>query len=175
MPQGNLFDLLSAPARPGRVVWIGLRPGRRTMVMPVDQAALDPVAGLAGDHYTNRNSRSRQVTLIAEEALHAIAAYLGRPGIEPGMMRRNIVMAGINPHALKSRNVRIGSAELQITGECHPCSRMEEIFGPGGYNAVRGHGGLTARIVAGGIVRIGDPIIGIIRPSSKAEQTPPAG
>ena len=125
---------------------------------PLEQVLIDPVTGLEGDHYSNGGMRSRQVTLIGREALAAIAAFLGRADVSPELLRRNIVTAGINPHALKGQSVRVGSAVLAVTGECHPCSRMEEILGPGGYNAVRGHGGVTARIVAGGVVRLGDLI-----------------
>jgi MOSC domain-containing protein YiiM len=68
-------------------------------------------------------------------------------------------VSGINLLSLKNRRVRIGEEViLEITGECHPCSRMEEELGPGGYNAMRGHGGLTARIIAGGIIRVGDAV-----------------
>lgn len=67
-------------------------------------------------------------------------------------------MAGINLAALKGRCFRLGEALMEATGECHPCSRMEEILGPGGYNAVRGHGGITARVVERGAVRLGDPL-----------------
>ena len=141
--------------RPGEVVWIGLRPARRKPLNPVQQADLDPDRGLIGDHGTSKN---RQITLIQQEHLAAIAAYLGRTELDPALLRRNVVVRGINLHALKDRTFRLGSATLQTTGECHPCSRMEEILGPGGYNAVRAHGGIIARIIAAGSARIGGPI-----------------
>ena len=124
----------------------------------VTQADLDVEIGLLGDHYASRMSRTRQVTLIQQEHIAAIASYLGLERIEPDRLRRNVVVSGINLLALKGQRLQLGSALLLATGECHPCSRMEEVFGPGGYNAVRGHGGITARIIGPGQVRVGDPI-----------------
>jgi MOSC domain-containing protein YiiM len=137
------------------VTWIGVRPERRQALESVTWAEMDLTAGLIGDHAT---SRTRQVTLVQTEHLAAIAAYLGRASVEPHLLRRNIVVRGINLHALKGRIFRLGSALMQATGECHPCSRMEEILGPGGYNAVRGHGGITARVLEAGQVRLGDSL-----------------
>jgi MOSC domain-containing protein YiiM len=71
-------------------------------------------------------------------------------------LRRNLAIRGLNLLALKSRTFRIGEAVFQTTGQCHPCSRMEQVLGPGGYNAMRGHGGLTAQIIRSGWIRIGD-------------------
>ena len=141
--------------RPGVVTWIGLRPGRRLPLVAVAYADLDPAAGLVGDH---GHSRTRQVTLISAEHVAAIASYLGRDAIDPALLRRNIVVRGSNLHALKDRPFRLGTAVLEATGECHPCSRMEEVFGPGGYNAVRGHGGITVRVSRAGRVRLGDAL-----------------
>ncbi len=157
-----LAALLAAPARPGSVQWIGIRPQRRMPLEVVSAVRLDPRQGVEGDHYTNITNRTRQVTLIAAEQLAAIAAYLGIDRIEPQQLRRNLVVAGCNLHGLKGAMLRVGPALLDVTGDCHPCSRMEAEFGPGGYNAVRGHGGVTARIIEGGEIRIGDPVLRVL-------------
>jgi MOSC domain-containing protein YiiM len=157
-PASPLARLLDAPMRPGRVMWIGLRPLRRAPVEVVEAATLDPEQGLIGDHYSSRTGGARHVTLIQAEHLAAIAAHLGLDSVSPDDLRRNVVVAGLNLAALKGRRFSLGAALLEATGECHPCSRMEEILGPGGYNAVRGHGGITARVIAGGAVRLGDGV-----------------
>ena len=76
--------------------------------------------------------------------------------IVPDLLRRNLVIKGINLLALKNREFRIGDAVFQTTGFCHPCSRMEKVLGAGGYNAMRGHGGLTAQVLQSGLIRVGD-------------------
>jgi MOSC domain-containing protein YiiM len=157
-PASWVGRLLDAPMRPGTVTWIGLRPNRSQSLLPVPYAELDVTGGLIGDHYRSRTNQARQVTLIQAEHIAAIAGYLGLDHIDPGMLRRNVVVSGINLLALKGRRFRLGSALCVHTGECHPCSRMEETLGPGGYNAVRGHGGITARIIGNGRISLGDTI-----------------
>jgi len=156
-PASPLARLLDAPLRPGTVRWIGLRPARRAPVQPVMSVALDPAQGALGDRYDGR-SGTRHLTLIQAEHLPAIAAYLGLDGLDPARLRRNVVVSGLNLLALKGQRFRLGEAVLEMTGECHPCSRMEEEFGTGGYNAVRGHGGITARVLEGGAVSLGDAL-----------------
>ena len=67
-------------------------------------------------------------------------------------------MSGLNLLALKGRQFRVGEVVLEMTGLCHPCSKMETTFGAGGYNAVRGHGGITAKVITGGQIRDGDSV-----------------
>ena len=165
-PTSPLARLLNAPMRPGLVTWIGLRPVRREGLQAVAAALLDVQEGLAGDHYRSRTNRARQVTLVQAEHLDAIASHLGRDRVAPAELRRNIVVRGINLSALKGARFRLGTSVLEATGECHPCSRMEAILGPGGYNAVRGHGGITARIVVGGAVRLGDAVTRLDEPAA---------
>jgi MOSC domain-containing protein YiiM len=145
------------------VTWIGVRPARKAALVPLEAAEITLEAGLVGDHYSGRPGGKRQVTLIQAEDLSAIAGYLGRE-VTPGDLRRNLVVEGINLRALKDRRFRIGEAVLEATDDCHPCSRMEIILGPGGYNAVRGHGGITARVIEGGVVRLGDAV-GVLPPA----------
>lgn len=154
-PKSPLAELLNARMRPGVVEWIGVRPIRRGPVSVVDSEVLDTQAGVVGDHYSNPKRGTRHVTLIQSEDIAAIASYLDQK-VMPEQIRRNIVIRGLNLLALKDKPFRLGGALLEMTGECHPCSRMEETFGTGGYNAVRGHGGITARVLEGGMVRLDD-------------------
>ncbi|HTO50811.1 MAG TPA: MOSC domain-containing protein [Burkholderiales bacterium] len=153
---GSLAERLATLPQAGRVRWIGLRPVRRASVTPVDTVEAIAGRGLAGDHYAHDGER--QVTLIQAEHLAAVAAFTARPSLDPALLRRNIVVAGLNLLALKGRRFRIGGALLEGSGACEPCSRMEEALGPGGYNAMRGHGGITARVLGGGLIRVGDAV-----------------
>lgn len=151
----TVAELLNSLPQIGRVEWIGLSAGPRGVIVPVSEATVRTGTGLDGDHHSPSGRGKRQVTLIQWEHLAVIASLLGRPNIGPELLRRNIVVRGINLLALKDQRFQVGEALLEYTGQCHPCSRMEEAFGPGGYNAVRGHGGITARVIEGGVVRVG--------------------
>jgi MOSC domain-containing protein YiiM len=158
--KSTVARLLSTLPQTGRLTWIGLRPARRELLLAVPEATAETDRHLAGDHARVKAGGKRQITLIQHEHLAAVAGFLGlAEPLDPGRLRRNLVVSGLNLLALKNRQVQLGEeVVLEITGECHPCSRMEEELGPGGYNAMRGHGGLTARIVRGGVLRVGDAV-----------------
>ncbi len=143
--------------KPGKLIWIGVRSGHRQPVISVDSVVADTKQGLIGDRYNGRSSK-RQVTLIQREHIKVVEAFTGQT-IAPEILRRNLVIEGINLHALRNLKFRIGDVVLAATGLCHPCSRMEQVLGPGGYNAMRGHGGLTAQIISGGTLHLGDAVI----------------
>jgi MOSC domain-containing protein YiiM len=146
----------------GRVEWIGCSPAPRGEIVAVDSVMLLAGHGLEGDHHAKRRSGGeRQVTLIQHEHFAAMAGVLHRDTVRPEQLRRNLVISGINLLALKGKRFRIGDCVLEYTGPCDPCSRMEETFGAGGLNAVRGHGGITARVHFGGTIRIGASVSAI--------------
>jgi len=153
----SLQDLFDTLPQVGKLQWIGIRPERKALM--IKPRSIEAIAGkgLMGDRYSSKNGK-RQVTLIQGEHLVAIASMLGRDEVAPELLRRNLVVTGINLLALKGKQFRVGTALLEYTGLCHPCSAMEATFGAGGYNTVRGHGGITARIIEGGIMTLGDAI-----------------
>lgn len=154
--------LLTTLPRKGKLEWIGLRSARRGPVLNVAEAVALEGLGLRGDRRaegkTPNPESPRQVTLLQAEHLPVIAALAGLDDLEPERLRRNLLVSGLNLLALKDRSFWIGEVLLVGSGPCHPCSRMEEALGPGGYNAVRGHGGITARVVRGGVLRVGDVV-----------------
>lgn len=154
----NIKELFTTVSHPGRVDWISIRPQRNVPVEPVEQVTVSEQNGLLGDHYSGQNGK-RHITLIQAEHLPAIAAFVGLPEVDPSLLRRNMVVSGLNLLALKGQQFRLGTdVILEYTGECHPCSKMEAALGEGGYNALRGHGGITARVIQGGQVRVGDAV-----------------
>ena len=159
----TLFEILP---QIGRLDWIGLRTDRLGPITVVDEATIIAERGIEGDHrITGRRGSKRQVTLIQHEHLAAVAGMLHRDTVSPELVRRNLVVSGINLLALKGKQFRIGEVLLEFSGPCEPCSRMEEILGPGGYNAMRGHGGITAQVVEGGLIRLGDEVRAVVRES----------
>jgi MOSC domain-containing protein YiiM len=158
--EDRLREMMARHAHGGRVAWIGVRPARRDGMVAVE-AAEAGVAGLEGDH--GRAGR-RAVTLMQREHLAAVGAFLGRGPVAPEVLRRNLVVEGLNLAALNGWTVAVGSAVLRITGVCAPCSRMEEALGPGGYNAMRGHGGWCAEVVTPGRITLGDGVEALAGP-----------
>lgn len=154
-------ELLAGVPQQGRVRWIGVRPASRADMIELNAVEARREAGLTGDHSRPGPRNTRQVTLIQYEHLAVISALMGRADdqpITPAELRRNIVISGINLFSLKGRRFRIGQAILETTGWCQPCAKLEERLGLGTFQAVRGHGGITARVLHSGIIRLDDSL-----------------
>ena len=164
-----LRDLSTRFARTGRIEAIYLRPARDVAAIRVDAAVAVAGRGLEGDRSMAgaRTGHKRQVTLLSHEHVPIIAGWAGSDAIDPAVLRRNLVISGINLVATRALfpdrpvQVHIGDEViLQVTGSCDPCSKMEAALGAGGYNAMRGHGGMTAidrdrrRIALHDVVRV---------------------
>ena len=160
LPLGNLRDRLADVPQIGRVEWIGVRPGRAEPMTVADEAIAITERGLAGDRAVKgRGGGNRQITLVQAEHLPVVAALAGRAAVSPEQLRRNLVIAGINLVALVRLRFAIGDEVILVgTGPCAPCGKLDTLVGPGGFQAARGHGGITARVERGGRLRCGDPV-----------------
>jgi MOSC domain-containing protein YiiM len=157
----TIRDLNAPPHVEGRVEAIIVRGSPRDAARSITSTVAVAGVGLADDRLGQRGEAelsTRQVTLIQQEHLDVIAQLARVEPIDPIGLRRNLVISGINLLALKNAKLQVGQAVLQIVGPCQPCSRMEETIGPGGYAAMRGHGGMTARVLEGGPINVGDVV-----------------
>jgi MOSC domain-containing protein YiiM len=150
-------ELFEQFPRGGNVVWIGIRPDRKVPLIVLESVTAIENQGLSGDRHKKKGG-IRQVTLIQKEHLDSIAKFLKRETIDPQLTRRNLVVQGLNLLSLKGRQFKIGEVILEYSGDCHPCSRMEENLGEGGYNAMRGLGGITAKVVKSGEIHLNSSV-----------------
>lgn len=151
----EIKELMQRFSKPGVVAAISVRPQRMETPIVLDQVRAIEKKGLEGDRSKGGN---RQVTFIQKEHIAAVASFLGKPSLEFTLTRRNILVEGINLLSLKGKQFQIGEVVLEYSGECHPCSRMEAL-GEGGYNAMRGHGGITAKVIKSGVISKGDAVL----------------
>jgi MOSC domain-containing protein YiiM len=141
----------SCPARTCDLARLSARTAARDDCCAVQAAEFERARGIVGDRQVTPD---RQGEPLHESQLSSDEMCLSLKSFA----RRNVVVVGLNLLALKDHRFRIGQALLETSRECHPCSRMEEILGVGGYNAMRRRGGITARIIEDGRVVVGDPL-----------------
>ena len=126
------------------------------------QQSVDALAetGLTGDRYfeaKNRRSLDYQVTFIELENIEAFTQATGLP-LTPDMPRRNIITSGIRLNELCGKRFMVGRARFEGLELCEPCSLFAKRTHREVLRFFVGKGGLRARIVSGGEIRVGDAI-----------------
>jgi MOSC domain-containing protein YiiM len=167
--QKRLFANYIQDLPPGELSWIGLRPSRKAEILEVDSIQAIAESGLDGDHrFENTLGSGRQVTLISEEYISQIEHFLSlsrsknqtphQQTVHPRLLRRNLVIKGMNLDALRYQQFSIGAAIFEAGALCHPCLRMEALLGKGGIAAMMGHGGLCLKVIQSGKITLGDTV-----------------
>ncbi len=141
----------------GTLLGIAIRDASRAPMQVVQEVVITPDDGLHGDY--RGSVAHRQVTVLVRESWEAACAQLG-VDLPWTLRRANLLIEGFPLADSAETHLRIGSVVLEVTGETVPCSRMEEAY-PGLQNALAPswRGGVTCRVVAGGAVKVGDPVL----------------
>lgn len=124
-------------------------------VEPVPDIEAVAGKGLAGDRYFGTR---RQVTLVATGELEAAAAELGVDRIGAGATRRNITVDLLSLPREHGTRIEVGEVTLEVWRDCAPCEVMETSVGSGARAALRDRAGVSATVVEGGIIRVGDAV-----------------
>ena len=134
----------------GIVASLQICPGHRKPMLPLHEVRARTNHGLEGDLHALGES-PRQVLLIEGETLDAL--HLPPGAVKENITTRNIALMSLSRNQLLS----VGEVRLQITSACKPCNRLEELR-PGLRATLEGRRGMLARVVRGGLIRLGDSI-----------------
>ena len=132
--------------------------------LPV-QRAMVRAGGMEGDRQANRKYHggpARALCLYSHQRLEALAAE-GHP-VGPGTLGENVTIAGLSwEHVRPGSRLRIGAAEVEVTGFTAPCKKIAYGFADGDFLRVSekvnpGWSRMYVRILVEGEVAVGDPV-----------------
>lgn len=125
----------------------------------VEVRRIDCVAGhgIRGDRfYDYRENYKGQITFFSFEVFEKLAQHFGLTNRSPGVLRRNVIVSGIDLNDLIGEEFSIQGVRLRGTGHCRPCYWLDQAFAPGTEDFLEGNGGLRAEIVTDGAIAVGD-------------------
>jgi MOSC domain-containing protein YiiM len=111
--------------------------------------------GIKGDRFFDyKENYKGQVTFFSAEVFDEVCGQAGVSGKVPGVTRRNIVTAGVDLNSLVGKNFEVQGVQFEGVAECSPCHWMNEAIAPGAEKMLQGRGGLRARILTDGTLRV---------------------
>ena len=137
MPQGTITNLHIARVK-------------GTPSDPVQKATAISGLGLEGDRSAYEGN-TRQVLFVDKEILDGF-------GLEPGQVKENITVTGLNVVQVQPGQVfTIGDVTLEAVGDCEPCGKMDAIR-LGLKDQLQGKRGMLAKVINGGGIKVGDSV-----------------
>ncbi|MEM7396766.1 MAG: MOSC domain-containing protein, partial [Verrucomicrobiota bacterium] len=112
--------------------------------------------GIVGDRYFEfKKDYKGQITFFATEVFERLCEAVGVDDHPPASVRRNVFTEGVDPNTLIGKEFEIQGIRFVGTQECAPCYWMDQAVGPDAEDFLRGQGGLRARILSSGELRVG--------------------
>ncbi|GEO95412.1 MOSC domain-containing protein [Kocuria turfanensis] len=158
-------EILHLLVSPGHAYFGRARDGAADVpTTDADRAELVTGKGIVGDRFFGKAAHmDAAVTLLAVEALEAIAADLGAEPFDPLLARRNVVLRGAELAPLLGQEFALESrgelVRLRAGRPAHPCAWMDRMLAPGAHAAMRGRGGLRCRPLSDGVLLRGPAVL----------------
>lgn len=134
----------------------GQPPGEHLLV-EVDAVECVAGRGIRGDRFFDYQANYKgQITFFSVEVFRDVCKLLGVEDRSPGAARRNVVTLGGDLNSLVGRRFTLQGVQFEGVCECKPCYWMESAIGPGAEQALKGRGGLRARILSDGVLHVNE-------------------
>jgi MOSC domain-containing protein YiiM len=124
-------------------------------IVEVQSARCVAGRGIDGDRFFDfKPDYKGQITFFAQEVYESLCASLGVHDRAPSVFRRNVITSGVDLNTLIGREFEIQGVRFLGTAECSPCHWQNQAFAPGAEESLQGHGGLRAKILSDGVLRV---------------------
>ena len=134
--------------------------GQQSGTNPLEEVtSIECVAGrgVRGDRFFDyKEDYKGQITFFAREVFEQVCRQIGVTGKSPGLTRRNVITSGADLNRLIGVTFSLQGITFEGVCECKPCYWMDEAIGPGAEQALRGRGGLRARILNSGLLQLAE-------------------
>ena len=110
--------------------------------------------GIEGDRFLDfKDDYKGQVTFFSNEVYEDVCEKLGVRNKPASTFRRNIIVEGVDLNALIGQEFEVQGVRFRGTQESAPCHWMNTAFAPGAEEALKGRGGLRAKVLMDGVLR----------------------
>ena len=111
--------------------------------------------GVAGDRFFDfKKDYKGQITFFSGDVFDEVCRALNVGGKSAGVTRRNVITRGIDLNSLVGKRFELQGVTFEGVCECSPCHWMNDAIAPGAEEALRGRGGLRARILTDGLLNL---------------------
>ena len=134
-------------------------------LVEVEQVECVAGHGIRGDRFFDyRDDYKGQITFFSHEVFGKLTAHFGLKDKSAGVLRRNVIVSGVNVNDLIGEEFSIQGVRLRGTAHCKPCYWMNQAVAPGAEEFLQGQGGLRAQILSDGVVAVGDAQLVLAEP-----------
>jgi len=124
-------------------------------MLEVDEIHCVAGSGIRGDRFFNfKENYKGQITFFSDEVFRSLCDEFEIRDKPPSVLRRNVIVQGAGLNSLVGQEFELEGIRFAGVEECKPCHWMDKALCRGAERAMRGRGGLRARILTSGILRV---------------------